>query len=62
MMTLTGKVILVTGAAMLGGLLYRALRGGVITHTTMAEGTGPFFSEIRTRRLRLVKNLVMTET
>jgi hypothetical protein len=62
MMNLTGKVVIVTGAAMLGGLLYRALRDAVITRPTMAAGLGPLFSEIPGRRLRRVKNLVMTET
>jgi len=62
MMTFTGKVVIVTGAAVLGGLLYRALRGAVITHPTMAEGLGPLFLEIPERRLRRVKNLIMTDT
>jgi len=38
------------------------LRDAVITHPTMAEGLGPLFSEIPERRLRRVKNLIVTET
>lgn len=45
----TGERISASGAA-------------VITHPTMAEGSGPLFSEISEKRLRHVKNLVFPET
>ena len=38
------------------------LRDAVIMYPTMAEGLGARFSEIPERRLRRVKNLVVTET
>jgi hypothetical protein len=45
----TGERICASGAA-------------AITRPTMAEGSGPLFSEIPEKRLRRVKNLVFPET
>jgi pyruvate/2-oxoglutarate dehydrogenase complex dihydrolipoamide dehydrogenase (E3) component len=45
-----GEVLSVVQTAMMGKLPYTALRDAVFTHPTMAEGLGPLFGEVPTRK------------
>ncbi len=45
-----GEVMTIVQMAMLGGLPYTALRDGILTHPTMAEGLGMLFAKVQPKK------------